>query len=271
MADQPVESVLRAFALLRELNRRRASSIKELHAVSGLPKATIVRLLKTLCDAGYVTNDRRQGGYQVTSNVKALSCGYHGDPLVVEAARPWAIEFTRQHRWPIAIATLEQDAVAVRLSTIPDSPMSPFHGTINLRLDLLTRALGRAYLAFCPEPERAVLLDTLGMQGPARETALSMLARVRDAGFALRDPTVEPRSSNTIAVPILRGGEVLATIGMTYYNAAYRLPQASSTFVPLLRALARRIGESAASLEAGDPALARRSDSGQQNAPENAA
>lgn len=255
MVEQPVESVLRAFALLRELNRRRASSVKELHLATGLPKATIVRLLKTLCEAQYVTNDRRQGGYQVTSNVKALSCGYHGDPLVVEAARPWAIEFTRQHRWPIALATFEENAVVVRLSTIPDSPMSPFHGTINHRLDLLTRALGRAYLAFCSEGQRNLLLDAMHLGEEERRANLAMLARVRDAGFALRDPMVEPRSSNTIAVPIMRDGEVLATIGMTYYNSAYSLSQAVASFVPPLRTLSWRIGESASALEARDSAL----------------
>ncbi|MFC7400669.1 helix-turn-helix domain-containing protein [Chelatococcus sp. GCM10030263] len=242
--------------MLRELNRTRVSSVKDLHAATGLPKATIVRLLKTLCEAQYVTNDRRQGGYQVTSNVKALSCGYHGDPLVVEAARPWAIEFTRQHRWPIAMATFERDAVFVRLSTIPDSPMSPFHGTINLRLDLLTRALGRAYLAFCSDRERSLLLDVLGVSdSEARQAVLTMLARIRKAGFALRDPTVEPRSSNTIAMPIMRGNDVLATIGMTYYNSAYPLSQAVSSFVPLLRTLSERISESASALEADDPAV----------------
>lgn len=266
MSERSVESVLRALTLLRELNRQRVSSVKDLHAATGLPKATIVRLLKTLCDANYVTNDRRQGGYRVTSNVKALSCGYHGDPLVVEAARPWAIEFTRQHRWPIAMATFDKDAVVVRLSTIPDSPVSPFHGTINLRLDLLTRGLGRAYLAFCPEEERALLLDTLGLADDERRTCLAMLARIRNAGFALRDPAVEPRSSNTIAVPIMRGRDVLATIGMTYYNSAYSVRQAVAAFVPPLQALAQHIGESAAALEDHDPAADARTYSDAQNA-----
>ena len=32
---------------------------------------------------GYVANDPRQGGYQVTSGVRGLSSGFHGDPLVV--------------------------------------------------------------------------------------------------------------------------------------------------------------------------------------------
>lgn len=110
--------------------------------------------------------------------MQTLSCGYHGDPLVVEAARPQAIEFTRQHHWPIAVATFEERAVVVRFSTIPDSPMSPFHGTIKSRLDLPSRALGRAYPAFCSENERDILPDLPKGKDEERQRILGMLARV---------------------------------------------------------------------------------------------
>lgn len=79
-SGSPVESVRRAFALLEELNRQRINSVQHLHEVTALPKSTIVRLLETLRLLGYVANDPRQGGYQVTSGVRALSSGFHGDP-----------------------------------------------------------------------------------------------------------------------------------------------------------------------------------------------
>src|SRR6476660_8372349 len=82
----PVESVRRAFALLEELNRQRINSVQHLHEVTALPKSTIVRLLETLRLLCYVANDPRQGGYQVTSGVRGLSSGFHGDPLVVLTA-----------------------------------------------------------------------------------------------------------------------------------------------------------------------------------------
>src|SRR6476659_7656129 len=97
-SGSPVESVRRAFALLEELNRQRINSVQHLHEATALPKSTIVRLLETLRLLGYVANDPRQGGYQVTSGVRTLSSGFHGDPLV--AARSWAIEFTRQYKLP---------------------------------------------------------------------------------------------------------------------------------------------------------------------------
>lgn len=250
-----VEAAARTLLLLEELNRHRVASIELLHRATGLPKSTVVRLMKSLCALGYAANDRRQGGYTVASRVKSLSNGFHGDPLVVEAARPWALAFTAQYRWPVAIAVLDGTSAVVRFSTIPDSPVSPFHGTINMRLSLLCRALGRAYLAFCPAAERAILLDMLARSpdpedgfAADRKRALAMLAAVRKQGFAERDPQVEPRSSGTVAVPIVSGQKVLATVGMTYFVSALDRAEIVQHYVPLVRTLAANIAVSVASL-----------------------
>jgi IclR family mhp operon transcriptional activator len=258
MAEIPVESVRRAFNLLHELNRQQVSSVRHLYQATGLPKPTIVRLLDTLISLGYVVNDRRQGGYQVTSLVRSLSAGFHGDPLVVEAARPWAIAFTRKFQWPAAVAVLDRDAVAVRFSTIPDSPVSPFHATINMRLQLLSRALGRAYIAFCPPNERTLLLEMLAASDdpedqPARDrqAAQTLLGMVRQAGFAERSATVEPKSSSTIAVPVMLGRKVLATVGVTYFTSAVPKAQAISRYVPPLKEMARNIQTSVVLLRQG--------------------
>lgn len=204
---------------------------------------------------GYAANDRRQGGYAVTSRVKSLSNGFHGDPLVVEAARPWALAFTAQYHWPLGIAVLDVTSVMIRFSTIPDSPVSPFHGTVNTHLSLLRRALGRAYLAFCPVAERSLLLDLLARsQEPEdrlivdRRRTLALLASIRKQGFAERDPTVEPRSSGTIAVPIMGNGKVLATVGMSYFVSAVDRQDLMIRFVPLIQKLANNISASAEAL-----------------------
>jgi IclR family mhp operon transcriptional activator len=254
LKSDTVEAASRTLLLLEELNRHRVTSIDRLHKATGLPKSTVVRLMKSLCTMGYAANDRRQGGYAVASRVKSLSNGFHGDPLVVEAARPWAIAFTRQYHWPIAIAVLDRSSVVVRFSTIPDSPVSPFHGTLNMHLSLLGRALGRAYLAFCPTSERSMLLDMLARSQQAedrldRKRALALLATIRKQGFAERDQMVEPRSSGTAAVPIIAGGRVLATVGMTYFTSALDRAEIVQRYVPLLKSLAGNIAASVASLQ----------------------
>ncbi|WP_170145833.1 DNA-binding transcriptional regulator [Rhodoplanes elegans] len=247
----PVQSVRRAFLLLSELNRQRVATIADLHQRTGLPKPTIVRLLETLIADGYVVSDRRLGGYQVTSQVTALSSGFHGSPMVIEAARPWAIDLTRRLKWPVSVAVLVEDAVFVRFSTIPDSPVSPFHATINMRLSLVSRGLGRAYLGFCPREERELLVRMLERsphpedRPPDLQAVVRGLVKsIRARGFAERDPTVEPLSSSTIAIPVMVDGRVLATIGITYFRSAVPRAKLLDQIVHPLKEIVQRVEQS---------------------------
>jgi IclR family mhp operon transcriptional activator len=125
-----------------------------------------------------------------------------------------------------------------------------------MHLSLLGRALGRAYLAFCPISERSMLLDMLARsqqpedkRATERKSALALLATIRKQGFAERDQMVEPRSSGTIAVPIIANGRVLATVGMTYFTSALDRADIVQRYVPLLNSLAGNIAASVASLQ----------------------
>lgn len=243
--DPSVRSVERALAILQAMNRRPVSSVDYLHKATGLPKPTLVRLLRTMVKTGYLTNDVRQSGYQLTSLVTSLSCGFHGDPLVVQAGQAWSINLTRQLKWPVGIAVFDEDAVVIRYSTVADSPMSPFHATINMRLSLFARALGRAYLAFCSDEQLdAIITRCAASDDPENALARDpqalreMIRHIRSAGYAIRDRGVEPRNSNTIAVPIVTGGEIRASIGVTYFTSAMRSRAALQHCIDALRVTA---------------------------------
>ncbi len=124
-----------------------------------------------------------------------------------------------------------------------------------MRLSLLRRALGRAYLAFCPADERLMLLDMLSRSTDPedrlavdRRRTQALLAVIRKQGYAERDPMVEPRSSGTIAVPIIGKGKVLATVGMTYFMSALDRRDLAQRYAPLIQTLADNISSSVASL-----------------------
>lgn len=245
-----IRAVERALRVLQELNLQPYTSIAHLHARTGLPKPTLVRILKTLEDAGYVENDARLGGYQVSALVSSLSSGFHKEPMVVEAGRPWAIAITRKHQWPVSISLLDRDAVVVRFSTVPDSSVSPFHKTINMRLQMLTRAMGLAYLAFTPKDERDLIIEMLrNSSDPEDQHARNpqllerLVEKVRKDGYAVRSPDVEPRNSNTIAVPIFNElGRAKASLGLTYFKSAYpNESDACARYVPVLQAASTEI------------------------------
>ena len=241
-----IQAVARAFSLLEALNRRPWSTVHQLHGDCDLPKPTIVRMLHTLMDAGYVVKDPRQKGYCVTKRVQSLSCGFQGDPLVVEAARPWAIALTRELHWPCGVAILDGDSVVIRFSTIYDSSISPFHATLNFRLSLFSNGLGLAYYAFCPPTERQMLRAMVGANEDkllkSRESDWLdwRVSRAQTLGYADRDPATEPRNSGTLAVPIMSGERVAATIGLTYFRRAVT-PDDVTRYVSALQQTARRI------------------------------
>ncbi len=117
-----------------------------------------------------------------------------------------------------------------------------------MRLQLMSRALGRAYIAFCPPSERNLLLRMLAASddpedAPARDraAALTLLAMIRRAGFADRSANVEPKSSSTLAVPVMLGRKVLATVGVTFFTSAVPKAEAIARYVPPLREMARNI------------------------------
>ena len=257
-----VRSVERALAILQAMNRRPVSSVDYLHKMTKLPKSTLVRLLRTMVRAGYITNDARQAGYQITSLVTSLSCGFHGDPLVVQAGQSWAVNLTRQLKWPVGIAVFDEDAVIVRYSTVADSPMSPFHATINMRLSLFSRALGRAYLAYCGDEQlNAIVARCANSDDPDNALARDphvvreVIQNVRSAGYAIRDRQAEPRNSNTIAMPIMVGGEVRASIGLTYFRSAIRSWAALQQCIDALRFTTEAISGEIERLQSSEPEL----------------
>ncbi|MDH6232212.1 IclR family mhp operon transcriptional activator [Mesorhizobium soli] len=249
MAFAPVQAVTKALEILAALNRNGLASVGELHGTTGIPKPTIVRLLQTLVAAGYVSRDEKTRGYHVTAAVGQLSSGFHGSPMVIEVARPFADKLTKQILWPCAVCTLDLDAVVINYSTIPDSPISPFHASLGRRLSIGGRALGRAYICFCPEDEQRVLRNVMrASQDPENnriddETFASILARTRADGFAKRDAHLEPRSSGTIAMPIRMGNRVLATFGVTYFKSALKEVRSQKAIIDAMRLTIAQIEE----------------------------
>lgn len=247
-----VRSVERTLAILALMNRRPISRVQELAEGADLSPATVVRFLETLIELGYVRKQARLTGYTLTEKVHELSAGYHGLPTFVDQSKPILMELTRHFLWPAALSTLDGTSMVVRLSTIPNSPLAHTHSTLQKRLDLLTRAHGRAYLAFCSAQERRRIyadlhqsqITLLGAEEIEAQMA-SILHRIRELGYAERDHEIDPQTT-TIAMPITHRKSVMAVIGMTYFRGA-------NPKVPLLLEALRLTATKIEALIADDP------------------
>lgn len=237
-----IRSVERAIDVLQALNRRPLSTLHDLHRDTGLPKPSIVRVLRTLEAKGLAAQSSSYGSYQLLGRVKSLASGFHHEPRVVEIAEELMIDFTRREGWPLSLALFDLDAMVVRACTIRFTALSLEHSALGLRLSLLSHAMGKAYLAHSARHEQAILLSIVRSQHPEQDedAIAAMIALTRERGYALRDPLCNPRSS-TIGVPVFEGSRVVATLGVTWIAAAMTVQRAVERYVPRLKGLAQTI------------------------------
>lgn len=240
-----IRSVARAFRLLEAMNQRQPCTLAELHAMTGLPKPTVFRILGTLQAEGYVVSEGHLGQYRITERTRRLGAGYSAKSLLVDVGAPLTREVTREIKWPLAIGVLEGDAIVVRYSTMPYSPLAVQATTLGHRLGLLDSAMGRAYMAFCDERQRTILLDLLRAAAP--EGRMDEDAQIRflleqtwARGYGLRVPTISGVSA-TVAVPIMTGQHLAGVLSMTTFGSSMT-EKTLTTFVPVLQNTSRRIG-----------------------------
>lgn len=245
----PVQPVLRGLQLLEALNRSPVSSVADLAAVTGLPKATIVRLLDTLIAGGYAQRLAKRRGYALAERVLRLAGGFRDEDEIVEAARPHLSALTAQHKWPLLLATLDNDAMRVRASTRRESPFATDPDSINRRVPMLVSALGRAYLAFCSDAERDTILTLLKASSrPANRLAhdprhvAELIRSIRRRGYASAAFVPGERATG-LAVPIMRGSQVLAAMSLRYFGAATTEAEAARRYLTALQQAARAIAD----------------------------
>tara|TARA_R110002124_G_scaffold114535_21_gene269441 strand:- start:4128 stop:5039 length:912 start_codon:yes stop_codon:yes gene_type:complete len=257
---RPVEAVTKALAILRFVSSLRIASVSDLHAVTGIAKPTIVRMLETLMYAGYIAKDHTFGGYRVTSDVQNLSSGFFGVPLVIEAAHAHALALTQRVKWAVGISILEANHMRLQFTTASSSPWALPLTSLNMRLDMVSSAMGRAYLAYCPDHEREALVEPALSQIADHEEREfkrlyidGLLRTVRSQGYALRERYGPNNNNQTIAVPIRYDGRVLASMGIGYFwNSVRGSDVHDKIFLPL-RETADKV-ESAISEMYADPA-----------------
>ncbi|MCY1337967.1 Pca regulon regulatory protein [compost metagenome] len=244
-----IEPISRALRVLEALNRRPLTTIADLHDDTGLPRPTLVRLLQALMVDGYVTQVSRTAGYRLAARVLALTSGYHPRDLLVDVAQPLMDRFTRQHKWPLYLATPEEMTMWVRYSTAPLTSIAPDHiSGYAYRISLLVSALGKAYLASCPSAERRLLIAPLlgkpdSEDGQVRDQAAvdAMLREVRRKGYATTCSFLGDRGRG-IAVPLREGRSVVGAISMRHFRSALSEAEVAKRFLGPLQDLSAEIG-----------------------------
>lgn len=243
MTTETVRAVARALKLLEALNVHGTTSIESLQQATDLPKTTVIRLLQSLRQSGYIRYVSRRSGYTLTPRVLRLSAGFSYSEVAVALSLKRLDDFTKRYKWPIGIATFNRGALRLQYGTYDKSPIATNVPRLDRSLPWLTTAHGQAYLAFCPPDIQTFIIQSMKARSRSRvdERQVSKLIQsVRSKGFSLRPATPSDRAMG-FAVPVLYQDGVAATIGMRFFRSSISSEEAVRLYLKPLKSIATAI------------------------------
>lgn len=236
---ETVRSVTRSMLLMATLNRHNGAGLNWLAQATGLSRGTTYRMLETFIADGYATKDPTERGYWLTEKVHELSDGYAATGWIATIAKPRLLELGRDVVWPLSLCVPSASTMVVKLTTDKDTPLTMELISAGLRMPMLSSAAGRAYLAYCPAPERRALLELIRRDiiddDTGENTGLldhpdaleRLLAAIRKQGYVTVKGT--HRVSN-LAVPLLDDSKAFGCVVMRFYTSTMSLDEAAATF-----------------------------------------
>jgi len=152
----------------------------------GLQKSSVHRILQTLVDQGWATQDRETGLYSASLRLWELGAGIVDALPVKRAATTILHDLHRATSETVSLTVLDGDDVVYLDKVIAARPMG-FTTHVGSRIPAPLTVAGRAMLAHEDDP-RGVLERVAASVGPDRldvDAAMADIARARDLGYLI--------------------------------------------------------------------------------------
>lgn len=260
MIERKVKSVRaleRGLDVLLEIHRSRAASLKELHQSTGLPKATLLRMLLTLSNRGLVWQRLADRAFLPSRLHRTVDWHADSNEMLAELASPFLADLSRRVAWPSVLAAPRLDHVEIiETNSAMNRLDSAKLGPIGVKLSYIHTATGRAYLAACDAVERSAIINRLKPinASAASVAALERIVReIQARGYSERDPPhpwpdrnrseVVTDGRRSIAVAVMVHGHAVAAINVTWPGHRTQTKEVVAKHLSTLQATARAIGK----------------------------
>jgi IclR family transcriptional regulator, mhp operon transcriptional activator len=227
MQPKPIRSLARGLAVLSALNRHGSATALTLARETGVPRATVYRLLQTLLEDGYVGRGTGDERFHLRLRVRGLSEGFEDEQWITVIAAPALAELTKRISWPCDVATLSGLKMVVHDTTHRIAPLSIDRNVVGREMPMLGSASGLAYIAFAPKAERDTLLALLArssdpLDALARDPAqvARLITATRRRGYGLRQGGQIWPHTGSIALPVRVDGRLLGCINTIWMARA---------------------------------------------------
>ncbi|MGH1359299.1 MAG: IclR family transcriptional regulator [Burkholderiaceae bacterium] len=248
-ATGEVRSLLRGLNVLGAVNDFAPASVSQIVLATDLPKATVIRLLATLRQGGYIRQDPTSTRYLPLPAVRRLAGAMRQSGSFAEQAGEVLNEFGQQISWPSELLIAESDAMAILASNRETSP-------IRLRLfeqrrfPMLDSAGGIAFLSgVAPSARQEIVIRLSAAPGDGRQASNTRAARafkdITDAqkrGYSVHEYRAPVSGMRAVGVAIKASNKSVGALVLLTLANVVTTTQLEHELLPALQATAQKLG-----------------------------
>ncbi|XPF93279.1 helix-turn-helix domain-containing protein [Colwellia sp. RE-S-Sl-9] len=247
LQSKSVQSLVRGLNILVVVNEKTPATVTQIVASTGLPKATVIRLLKTLSNEGYISMDRTAGGYKPLPKVRLLASPMIADNNFAVAARNYLNDFAQTVKWPTDLLILEGAAMVVQASNRDTAPiyLKRFEQG---RFSLLSSASGLAYLSATTITKRQKMINAVASLMKTDDEAKQLVDKavqeieiIQQRGYAIADYHSPIDGIRATAIPLVTDNVPFGALAILYLRDAVSEEQLNDFLLPQLRKTALEI------------------------------
>lgn len=242
-----VQSLERGLAVINSFDgEHNPQTLSDVAARTDLSRATARRILLTLSELGYVSQDGRL--FSLTPRVLDLGYSFLSSFRVVEMAEPFMEQMVDEVKESSSMSVLDGSEI-VYVARVPTSRIMTIALALGSRLPAYPTSMGRVLLAGLSTWDiddyvastRFDKLTPHTVTDPKRFRAL--IEQTRSDGYALVDQELE-EGVRSIAAPIKNGrGETIAALNISCHAARIDVKRMKEEFRPRLMATAAEISD----------------------------
>ena len=155
-----VKSIIKAFAVIEELEKKGAMSIGELSLSLSMDKSTVHRIVNTIKEAGYITQSNENQKYENSIKLFEAGQGVIERAGLGSAARPH-LESMAQMTGETVNLAMRMEHQVIFIDKIESKSTIKVGINIGTVIPIYCTGIGKAVFAFVPEEERCTLLKSI--------------------------------------------------------------------------------------------------------------
>jgi IclR family transcriptional regulator, mhp operon transcriptional activator len=255
-----IRGLERGLEVLQALQVNPISSLHDIHVATRIPKPSLLRILHTLERFGLVSRRLGDGRYRIGAKLTRMARRHARHDRVAEAAAPVLDRLCQKISWPSDLLVPAGEHMEIAETSQTHSPFLIPVSRIGQPVNWLLSAVGRVYLAHCPDKEREEIVQRLRKSDKPEDRLARdvkrferILSETRQRGYGVRDPGFgggpygsPPRDDGlaAIAVPLLDRTRVHGSINILWIKTAFTIEQFATRYLADLKEAAAEIVES---------------------------